>query len=182
MLHQAWLCVIILKKLNAIRQTDAESKNTPIDSLQQGKHALWELLVIPILNIFLKQKNYLVIYKHSGPIASGRPLNFVHPCLYAVVLVVYAFGVVWCMNIDNSVTPVFSWLCLQFHTDTLYAPVSITANYWHGSLGARKSIQPVKVDWWGVGVVICLEQGADCLHMAQLMPLPSRNPIISCLS
>ena len=27
-------------------------------------------------------------------------------------------------------------------------------------------------EWWGAGVVICLEQGADCLHMAQLMPLP----------
>jgi len=25
-------------------------------------------------------------------------------------------------------------------------------------------------EWWGTGVVICLEQGAD-LHMAQLMPL-----------
>jgi len=25
--------------------------------------------------------------------------------------------------------------------------------------------------WWGAGVVICLERGAD-LHMAQLMPLP----------
>ena len=27
------------------------------------------------------------------------------------------------------------------------------------------------LEWWGVGVVICLERGAD-LHMAQLMPLP----------
>jgi len=27
-----------------------------------------------------------------------------------------------------------------------------------------------KTDWWGVGVVFCLERGAD-LHMAQLMPL-----------
>jgi len=27
-----------------------------------------------------------------------------------------------------------------------------------------------KTQWWGVGVVICLERGAD-LHMAQLMPL-----------
>jgi len=27
-----------------------------------------------------------------------------------------------------------------------------------------------KTEWWGTGVVICLEQGAD-LHMAQLMPL-----------
>ena len=27
-----------------------------------------------------------------------------------------------------------------------------------------------KSEWWGAGVVICLEQGAH-LHMAQLMPL-----------
>ena len=26
-------------------------------------------------------------------------------------------------------------------------------------------------EWWGAGVVICLERGAD-LHMAKLMPLP----------
>jgi len=38
-------------------------------------------------------------------------------------------------------------------------------------LGGRKGIRPVKTEWWGTGVVICLEQGAD-LHMAQLMPLP----------
>jgi len=28
-----------------------------------------------------------------------------------------------------------------------------------------------KLEWWGAGVVICLERGAD-LHMVQLMPLP----------
>jgi len=28
-----------------------------------------------------------------------------------------------------------------------------------------------KTEWWGAGVVICVERGAD-LHMAQLMPLP----------
>jgi len=28
-----------------------------------------------------------------------------------------------------------------------------------------------KLEWWGTGVVICLELGAE-LHMAQLMPLP----------
>jgi len=28
-----------------------------------------------------------------------------------------------------------------------------------------------KTEWWGAGMVICLELGAD-LHMAQLMPLP----------
>jgi len=28
-----------------------------------------------------------------------------------------------------------------------------------------------KTEWWGAGVVVCLERGAN-LHMAQLMPLP----------
>jgi len=35
-----------------------------------------------------------------------------------------------------------------------------------------------KTEWWGAGMVICLERGAD-LHMAQLMPLPLT---ISCFS
>ena len=35
----------------------------------------------------------------------------------------------------------------------------------------------VSTEWWGV----CLDRGADCLHMVQLMPLSSQNPIISCL-
>jgi len=30
-------------------------------------------------------------------------------------------------------------------------------------------------------VVICLERGADCLHIVQLMSLLSQNPVISCL-
>jgi len=41
----------------------------------------------------------------------------------------------------------------------------------------------LKIEWRGVVVIICLERDADCLYrpMIQLMPLPSRNPIISCL-
>jgi len=35
-----------------------------------------------------------------------------------------------------------------------------------------------KTEWWGAGVVICLERGAD-LHMFQLMPLPLT---VSCFS
>ena len=47
---------------------------------------------------------------------------------------------------------------------------------WHCWLGVRKSIRPVKFEWWGVGVVICLQRGAGCLLMVQLMPLPSQKP------
>jgi len=45
-------------------------------------------------------------------------------------------------------------------------------------LDGRKGIRPVKTEWWGAGVIVCLEQGAD-LHMAQLMPLPLT---VSCFS
>ena len=38
-------------------------------------------------------------------------------------------------------------------------------------LGGRKGIRPVKTEWWGADMVVCLQRGAD-LHMAQLMPLP----------
>jgi len=49
---------------------------------------------------------------------------------------------------------------------------------WRCWLGGRKGIRPVKSEWWGAGVVICLERGAD-LHTAQLMPLPLT---VSCFS
>jgi len=56
----------------------------------------------------------------------------------------------------------FSWyLCLQcFDTVT----------------GVKKSIQPVKIEWWGFDVVICLEQGAHCLHTVCVMPLHPKTP------
>jgi len=45
-------------------------------------------------------------------------------------------------------------------------------------LGSGKGIRPVKTEWWGAGMVICLVRCAD-LHMAQLMPLPLT---VSCFS
>jgi len=42
----------------------------------------------------------------------------------------------------------------------------------------QKGHPACKKQWWGAGVVICLERGAD-LHTAQLMPLPLT---VSCFS
>ena len=52
---------------------------------------------------------------------------------------------------------------------------------WHSWLCVRKSIRRLKIERWCVDAVICLERGADCLYMVQLMPLHPINPIISCL-
>ena len=54
----------------------------------------------------------------------------------------------------------------------------ITSVLWRCWLGGRKGFRPVKTEWWGAGVVVCLERGAD-LHTAQLMPLPLT---VSCFS
>jgi len=56
--------------------------------------------------------------------------------------------------------------------------VNLPSVLWRCWLGSRKGIQPVKTEWWGAGMVICLEQGAD-LHTSQLMPLPLT---VSCFS
>ena len=50
---------------------------------------------------------------------------------------------------------------------------------WRFWLGGRKGIRPLKkTEWWGAGMVIHLELGAD-LHMTQLMLLPLT---VSCFS
>ena len=67
---------------------------------------------------------------------------------------------------------------LMYITMPYYMPPVL----WHCWLGVRKSVRPVKIEWWGVGVVICLERGADCLHMLQLMPLHPRTPSSLALS
>ena len=45
-------------------------------------------------------------------------------------------------------------------------------------IGRQEGHPACKKEWWGAGVVICLERGAD-LHMVQLMPLPLT---VSCFS
>ena len=45
-------------------------------------------------------------------------------------------------------------------------------------VGRQEGHPACKKLWWGAGMVICLEQGAD-LHLARLMPLPLT---VSCFS
>ena len=63
-----------------------------------------------------------------------------------------------CRCIDVMLIKLFTW--------------DLSSVLWHCWLGTRKSTRPIKIEWWGVGMVICLEQGADCLHM---MPLHTKT-------
>ena len=56
--------------------------------------------------------------------------------------------------------------------------ITFSALLWRRWLGGRKGIRPVNIDWWGAGMVICLEWGANDLHMVQLMPLPPHHLLL----
>ena len=70
----------------------------------------------------------------------------------------------------SKYTPVCSYI--------IYCCFIIDHVLWRWWLGGRKGIRPVKTEWWGAGMVVCLERGAD-LHMTQLMPL---SLTVSCFS
>ena len=53
-------------------------------------------------------------------------------------------------------------LCIIF----TFSALTLLLGQQEGHLAGKKNF-----DWWGTGMVICLERDAD-LHMAQLMPLP----------
>jgi len=74
------------------------------------------------------------------------------------------FDVYFCVNLDRLVFMLFD--LVGFSALTL--------------LVGRQEGHPAckKPEWWGAGVVICLERDAD-LYMAQLMPLPLT---VSCFS
>jgi len=55
---------------------------------------------------------------------------------------------------------------LIFDTDVYtFSALTLLVGRQKGHLACKK------LEWWGAGMVICLERDAD-LHMAQLMPLP----------
>jgi len=79
-----------------------------------------------------------------------------------------AIGVAKCPFHDTCILFYFYSFCLLFAYSALTRLVG------------RQEVHPAykQTEWWGVGVVICPECGAD-LHIALLMPLPLT---VSCFS
>ena len=100
-------------------------------------------------------------------------------CGMCSIQLITTFHVILSLNVDLEVwTKSHDFLeCFLYFCCRLY-PV-IPSVLWRCWLGGRKGIRPVKkLEWWGTGMVICLERDAD-MHMAQLMPLPLT---VSCFS
>ena len=60
----------------------------------------------------------------------------------------------------------------QFVAQVSFSALTLLVGWQEGHPACKKT------EWWGAGVVICLERGAH-LHIAQLMPLPLT---VSCFS
>ena len=78
------------------------------------------------------------------------------------------------METDHTIRHAHSQHLFYFILDgrTAFSALTLLVGRQEGHLACKK------LEWWGAGVVICLERGAD-LHMSQLMSLPLT---VSCFS
>ena len=127
-----------------------------------------------------------------------RVVNYIQHCVCVWTL---SSAVVTSHSIICSVCVVLHWSCshccflliagiifsrpsnLCFFQVHVFIPLNGWAKVmpsvlWRCWLGGRKGIRPVKTEWRGTGMVICLEQGANDLHMVQLMPLPPHHLVL----
>jgi len=77
-------------------------------------------------------------------------------------------------------TRTWTWssVLISLYFNSFLVVYSFPSVLWHCWLGVRKSIRPLKTEWWGAGVVICLQWGANDLHMVQLIPLKPHHLLL----
>ena len=139
--------------------------------------AVWPLLMWALLVCLWKQRNST---NRRNRILNSRPNLHYLVCTGDLRKLNYELFISWtCLlvkyTIDSccwsSVTSFQQILGMSWTLNSLLAKRCC----W---FGGRKGIRPVKTEWWGTGVVICLEQGADYLHMVQLMQLPPHHRLL----
>ena len=74
-----------------------------------------------------------------------------------------------CYQVIHLSSALYPYFCLQSFA---FSALTLLVGWQEGHPACKKT------EWWGAGMVICLERGAD-LHMSQLMPLPRT---VSCFS
>ena len=87
----------------------------------------------------------------------------------------YCGFVLFWHQIHNNAWYVTAYNNANTHSQT---PLTALCPGLPGWTGQQEGHPACKNEWWGTGMVICLEQDGD-LHMAQLMPLPLT---VSCFS
>jgi len=92
---------------------------------------------------------------------------------------VYSTTTVWQFVINEYVMLYLSLraiIVLGLNSITLICCTTVGFSALTLLVGRQQEHPPVKIEWWGVGVVISLDRGADFLHMVHLMPQHPRTP------
>jgi len=108
--------------------------------------------------------------RHGRELQSGRPRSS-DIAAYSGQRDPFSFMGSMMSNMHNMMGNSFRQMVYSITIMLLPSVLWVPSVLWRCWLGDRKGIRPVKTDWWGAGVVICLERGAD-LFIVQLMPLP----------
>jgi len=69
-------------------------------------------------------------------------------------------------NVSHGIVATYAKVWWNFYILHAFSALMLFVGWQEGHLACKKTEW-----WWGAGMVICLERGAD-LHMSQLMPLP----------
>ena len=83
-------------------------------------------------------------------------------------------GIWWTITVYPSI----AYLCITCLLQTLvacnvaFSALKLLVGHQEEHLTCKKIV------WWGAGMVICLERGANHLHIVQLMPLPLRSCLL----
>ena len=126
----------------------------------------WHKFIVSIvltLCQFVRMKSYAKAYKYK------QIILLLYDQLWAASLIGWN-AVMWRWSLSNDQRVTVDRVVCHYNDKR--------SMLWRCWLGSRKGIRPVKTEWWGTAVVICLLWGAD-LHMAQLMSLPLT---VSCFS
>ena len=109
-----------------------------------------------------------VMFSHNGTKYQYRPsMN------YSPWLIMWCRG--WSLLLSVALLLLLKQIINSTHSRWSFSSPSMLWRCW---LVGRKGIRPVKTEWWGTGVVICLQRGANDLHMVQLMPLPPHRLLL----
>ena len=112
---------------------------------------------------------------HHAISINFQNINASHRCILCTNFRKFSVIGVYPLSSDRHRQNCFKLCCVQLWQLCTMVCTQIWAVLpsvrWRCWLGCRKGIQPVKNEWWGAGMVICLERGAD-LHVAQRVPLP----------
>ena len=134
---------------------------------------LWIIFTYLCTHSPVLTKSFVMVTTVQVPWNSMRfPWHFPRLCALLLLMLCYTSICFWLCYL-YTINVIADMFAMTLHAEKFSNECNTTPTV--GWASGRAS------EWWAVGVVVCLQQGADCLHIVQLMSLLYQNPIMSCI-